>query len=63
MLHDRFQGQWSFGSEEDFKFFLPYMGIDHIGCDQDGLNMFFIAPAPGGYKPSLVTICPVALEK
>ena len=64
MLHTKFQGQRSIGSEEDFLRFLPYMGMAAILVMWPGpFEQFFVPPIPGGYRWNLVTIGPVVSEE
>ena len=64
MLHTKFQGHQSIGSEEDFLRFLPYMGMVAIVVKWPGLfKQLFVPSIPGGYIWNLVTIGPVVSEK
>ena len=65
MLHTKFQGHRSIGSEEeDFLRFLPYMGMAAILVMWPGpFEQLFVPPIPGDYIWNLVTIGPVVSEE
>ena len=46
MLHTKPQGHWPFGSGEDFRRFLPYMGVGHLGHVAQTPRINFCSPIP-----------------
>ena len=64
MLHTKFQGHRSIGSEEeDFLRFLPYIGMAAILVKWPWpFEQFCVPLTPGGYIWNLVTIGPVVSE-
>ena len=64
MLHTKFQGHRSFGSEEDFFRFLPYMGMVAILVMWPGpFEQTFLPPSHGDPKWNLASIGPVVSEE
>ena len=65
MLHTKFQGHWSAGSEEkDFvKIFTIYGHGGHIGHVTLRFVQIFIPSTQGGSKRNLVTFGPVPFEE
>ena len=65
MLHTKIQGHRPLGSgEEDFKRFLPYMGMAAIFVMWPGpFEQTFVPPSQGGSTWNLTSIGPVVSEE